>query len=179
MAEKTQKINQRKKDRVKEIKDLISGAKDIVFADYRGMSVPQLTELRNKLNDEQSAFKVIKNNYSKIAFQELELPIEDEFLIGPTALALIQKDVGPVAKILLGVAKELPLTVKGGIVDGKIFGKDEITTLSKLPGREELYAKLLGSLNAPATNMALVLNAVATKLVRTLQAVADKKKNEE
>jgi large subunit ribosomal protein L10 len=178
MAEKTQKINQKKTDRVQEIKDLISSAKDIVFADYRGMSVPQLTDLRSKLNNEQSAFKVIKNSYSKIAFQELELPIENEFLIGPTALALIQKDVGPVAKILLDFAKEMPLTVKGGIVDGKVFHKDEITALSKLPGRKELYAKLLGSLNAPATNMVLVLNAVATKLVRTLQAVADKKKKE-
>ncbi|MBN1799076.1 MAG: 50S ribosomal protein L10 [Spirochaetales bacterium] len=178
MAEKTQKINQRKKDRVKEIKDFISGAKDIIFTDYRGMSVPQLTDLRTKLGDEESIFKVIKNSYSKIAFQELELPVEEEFLIGPTALTLIKKDAGPVAKILLNCTKDMTLAVKGGIIDGRIFDKDEITALSKLPGRDELYASLLGSLNAPATNLVLVLNAVATKLVRTLQAVADKKKNE-
>ncbi len=178
MGEKTQKINQLKTDRVKEIKDFISGAKDIVFADYRGMTVTQLTDLRVKLHDEESTFKVIKNNYSKIAFQELELSIEDEFLIGPTALTLINKDAGPVAKILLNCAREMPLSVKGGIIDGKVFNKDEIIALSSLPGRDELYAKLVGSLNAPATDMVLVLNAVATKLVRTLQALLEKKKNE-
>ncbi len=178
MGEKTQKINQLKKDRVSEIREIISRAKDVIFTDYRGLTVTQLTELREKLREEDSSFKVIKNNYSKIAFQELEMPMEDDFLIGPTALALIPKDAGPVAKILFTFAKDVPLTVKGGIVEGRVLSKDEVKELSALPGRSELYAKMLGTMNAPATNMVLTLQAVAGKLVRTLQAVADKKKSE-
>jgi large subunit ribosomal protein L10 len=177
MGEKTQKINQQKQDRVSEIREIITGAKDIIFADYRGLTVSQLTELRGKLQQEESSFKVIKNNYSKIAFQELGLPVNDDFLIGPTALTLIKGDAGPVAKILLGFAKELPLDIKGGLVEGRVFSREEITALSILPGRNELYAKLLGSMNAPATSVVMVLQAVAGKLVRTLQAVADKKKS--
>jgi large subunit ribosomal protein L10 len=177
MGEKTQKINQQKLDRVSEIRNIISDAKDIIFTDYRGLTVSQLTELRGKLKQEESAFKVIKNNYSKIAFQELGLPVGDDFLIGPTALALISGDAGPVAKILLAVAKELPLAIKGGLIDGRVLSQDEITALSALPGRNELYAILLGCMNAPATNMVLTLQAMAGKLVRTLQAVADKKKS--
>jgi large subunit ribosomal protein L10 len=159
MGEKTQKINQQKQDRVSEIREIITGAKDIIFADYRGLTVSQLTELRGKLQ------------------QELGLPVNDDFLVGPTALTLIKGDAGPVAKILLGFAKELPLDIKGGLVEGRVFSREEITALSTLPGRNELYAKLLGSMNAPATSVVMVLQAVAGKLVRTLQAVADKKKS--
>ncbi len=177
MGEKTQKINQQKQDRVSEIRNIISGARDIIFTDYRGLSVSQLTELRGKLQQEESSFKVIKNNYSKIAFQELGLPVDAGFLIGPTALTLINGDTGPVAKILLGFTKELPLAIKGGLIEGRVFSQDEITALSALPGRNELYAMLLGSMNAPATNVVMVLQAMAGKLVRTLQAVADKKKS--
>jgi large subunit ribosomal protein L10 len=176
MGEKTQKINQQKIERVAEIKRIIENAKDVIFTDYRGMTVAQLTELRNKLKEEESRFKVIKNNYTLIAFKDLGLPATEEILTGPTALTLIVKDSGPVAKILINFSKDMPLVIKGGIIDGRLLTAEDITALSKLPGKKELYAKLLGSLNAPATNMVYALNAVATKLVRTLKAIALKKK---
>ena len=176
MGEKTQKINQQKIERVAEIKKIIENARDVIFTDFRGMTVAQITELRNKLKEEEASYKIIKNNYTLIAFKDLGLPATEELLTGPTALALILKDSGPVAKILITLAKEMPLAIKGGIIEGRLLKAEEITALSKLPGKKELYAKLMGSLKSPATNMVYALKAVASKLVRTLQAVASNKK---
>ncbi|RPJ05583.1 MAG: 50S ribosomal protein L10 [Spirochaetaceae bacterium] len=175
MAEKTQRINEYKETSVKKLKDIVENAHDLIFADFRGLTVAQLTDLRKKLRAEEAQFTVVKNNYMNLALTQLGKPDVSDLLKGPTATTFIRKDVGPVAKILVEFAKEVPLKLKGGIVEGKRFSQEEMTALSKLPSRQELIARIMGSLNAPATNMVLVLNGVITKLVRTLKAVADKK----
>jgi large subunit ribosomal protein L10 len=175
MGEKTQRINDFKTNTVKAIKDIIVNANDLIFTDFRGLSVAQLTDLRTKLRHEQAKYKVVKNNYLDLALKELGKPDVSEMLKGPTGTTFISRDAGPVAKILVEFAKEIPLVVKGGIIEGKKFGKDGVTALSKLPSRQELLASMLGSLKAPATNTVYVLQGVITKFVRTLQAVADKK----
>ena len=116
MTKKTRKINQYKTDKIDYLKGLISSAKDLVFSDYRGLNVAQITELREKLKESDSTFHVIKNRYTKIAINELKLPEVSDFLIGPTALALVQKDAGPVSKVLLDFSKDSSLRIKGGIV---------------------------------------------------------------
>ena len=178
MGEKTQKINQRKRDAVQELKEVIQGSPTLIFTDYRGLKVSQITELRRTLRREQAEYKVVKNTYAKIALKELDLPFEEAFLNDPTAIALTRADVGPIAKALFEFTRETTLKVKGGLVEGRALKPAAVEVISRLPGRRELLAMLMGTLNAPVRNLMYVLNGVTSKLVRTLKAVADKKGTE-
>lgn len=174
----TRKIQKYKIDKVKELKEMISGANDVLLADYRGLTVEQITELRGQLRQNNATMTVVKNNLAKIAFRELEIKVGDEYFKGPTAMTLVRSDVGPVAKVLFEYTKNSPLQLKGGIVGGKVFPADQVENLSKLPNKETLIAMLMGTMNAPLTNLMYAMNGVASKLVRTLKAVADKKAGE-
>ena len=124
-------------------------------------------------------YKVVKNNFAKIAFHNSKIDAVDEFLVGPTALAMVRGDAGPVAKVLVDFMKEVPtLELKAGWVDGSLFNAKQVDAFSKLPSKLELLSSLMGTMKAPMQNFVYVLNAVPTKLVRTLQAVADKKAGE-
>jgi len=175
MAEKTTNISERKANAVSRLKELFSGAKDVIFTDFSGLDVAQITELRGKLREQESEYRVIKNDYARIAIGDLDYPDVGDCLIGPTAVALVHKDVGPVAKTILGFAKETTVAVKGAVIDGKLFDIEGVGALSKLPGRDELIAMLMSTFNAPLQNLVYALSALPTKLVRTLQAIADKK----
>jgi large subunit ribosomal protein L10 len=175
MSDYVTRVNQGKREAVGAIKESFSGVKDFIFTDYRGLSVDQITNLRAKLREVSAEYHVVKNNYAKIAFKDLEYPLVDEYLVGPTAVALARDESGPVAKALVGLAKDWPLQVKGGIINGSVFDAVQIDAYSKLPGRLELLASLMGTMNAPLQNFVYALNGVTTKLVRTLQAVADQK----
>jgi large subunit ribosomal protein L10 len=118
---------------------------------------------------------VVTNNYTKIAMQEMGLPEVSEFLFGPTALALVRKEAGPVAKTILDFGRDASVSIKGGIVGGKVFSLDQVKALSALPSREQLMALLMGTMNAPLQNLTNCLNGVMQKLVQTLNAIADKK----
>ncbi|MCD6397615.1 MAG: 50S ribosomal protein L10 [Spirochaetaceae bacterium] len=160
---------------VNEMKSELENVKDIIFTDYRGLTVERITELRAKLRAQEAVFKVVKNRYTKIALSQLKRPDVGDQLVGPTALALVSTEAGPVAKELVDFAKDGVLVIKGGIIDGNIFNADQVVAFSKLPTKPELIAKLMATMNAPLQNMVYILNAVPQKLVRTLQAVADKK----
>ncbi len=175
MSDRVIKIQQKKIDAVAALKDEFKDAKDFIFADYRGLTVGQITELRKKLREKQASCKVVKNRFAKLALKELSVPVPQDKLIGPTAMILSRDDTGAVAKILLETSKDSTLQVKGGVVEGTIFSAEEIEAYSKLPGRKELLSMLLGTMKAPMQNVVYVLSGVPTKFVRTLQAVADKK----
>lgn len=172
------RINERKKEAVGRIKETLEGARDIIFTDYRGLTVQQITALRGKLRETATAYKVVKNDYARIAMQQLGLPDASSLLTGPTALALVGRDVGPVARVILDFTKDSPLQLKGALVDGRLFGAGDVVALSRLPGRETLIAMLMGTMKAPLQNLVYVINGVTSKLVRTLAAVAEKKKSE-
>jgi large subunit ribosomal protein L10 len=110
--------------------------------------------------------------------KEAGLPDASAMLEGPTALAFLGRDPGPAAKVMVDFTKSAPLAIKGGVISGKLFSAKDIEALSALPGRLQLIASLMGTMNAPLTNLMYVMNGVASKLVRTLAAVADKKKAE-
>ncbi len=175
MAEKTQRINEYKTNAVQAVKTIIENAKDLIFTEYRGMTVAQITELRKKLRTEEARYKVVKNNFMNLALKELGKPDMSGVLKGPTGVTFVTRDAGPVAKILVDFSKEAPLVLKGGIIEGKEFNKDGVLAFSRMPSRKELYAAMLSSLKAPASNFVFVLNGVISKLVRTLKAVGDKK----
>lgn len=178
MSEYTVKVQQHKTDAVEALKDQFKDISTFIFADYRGLTVEQISELRGKLREQQAQLKVVKNRFAKIALQELERPDAGEYLTGPTAVALPADEAGPVAKTLLEYAKDTSLEVKGGIVEGMVYDFNQIEAFSKLPTKLELISMLMSTMKAPVQNLALVLNAVPEKLVRTLQAVADKKQSE-
>jgi large subunit ribosomal protein L10 len=175
MAEKTQKIQPYKTEGIQKIKELIESSRDVIFTDFRGLNVSQITELRRSLQEKEAEYRVVKNSYARLALRELEFPFEEDFLIDPTALALARADIGPISKVLFDFTKDSTLKIKGGLVDGKVVSSTEVEAISKLPGRNELYAILMGTMNAPLTNMAYALNGIVTKLVRTVQAVAESK----
>ena len=173
MSEK--KIQPKKIDAVNEIAAQLSGTKDFFFTDYRGLTVEQITNIRNKLREQNAEFHVVKNNYAKIAFTNMDHAEVNDLLVGPTAIAFSKEEAGPVAKAILEFAKDAPLELKGGLVEGNLFDKEKVVAFSKLPTKKELLQMLMGTMNAPLQNMVYVLNGVTTKLVRTLAAVAEKK----
>src|SRR5690606_20289375 len=117
----------------------------------------------------------VKNNFARIAFEELTKPDVSGYLTGPTALALARGDSAPVAKALLDLSKEFPIAVKGGLIEGNIFDAKQVEAFSKLPSRLQLIAMLMSTMNAPLQNLVYAMNGVTQKLVRVLQAVADQK----
>ncbi|MEM5948730.1 50S ribosomal protein L10 [Spirochaetia bacterium 38H-sp] len=175
MSDYSTRVTEEKQSRVEELRELFKDGKGYIFTDYRGLTVEQITKIRNELREKNAVLKVIKNRYAKIAFSELEISDLDEILKGPTAVAIAHDDAAPVAKVLYDYVKETPVKVKAGIIEGKLFGPEEVEAFSKLPSRLELIAMLMSAMNAPAQNFVYALNGVTTKLVRTLQAVADKK----
>jgi large subunit ribosomal protein L10 len=176
MAIVAKKIQDAKVVSIKELKDLFEKAPDFIFTDYRGLTVEQITALRTQLRAKEAQFKVVKNNFARIAFEQLSAPDVSGYLTGPTAIAVSPKDSNEIAKILLEFAKETPaLNVKGGLVGNTVYDANQVAAFSRLPGRLELISMLMSVMNGPARNLAAALNDINARLVRTVKAVADKK----
>ena len=175
MSDYTVKIQPEKVAAINELKAEFEGVDNFIFTDYRGLTVGQITELRNKLRESGATYKVVKNRFAKIALKELDKPEVGDMLVGPTAVVVTGEEAGVAAKELFEFAKEAPVEVKGGIIGSDVFGMEEMKAYSKLPTKPELIAKLMGTMNAPVQNLVYILNAVPEKFVRTLKAVADSK----
>jgi len=170
------KLQPVKVEAIKQLKGRFSEGKDLLFTNYRGLTVEQITSLRSKLRPLGADFKVVKNTFTRLVIADMNLPQMDSFLVGPTAVAICRNESGPVAKVLIEYSKEIPaLEVKAGIIEGGVFDAKQIEAYSKLPSKMELLAMLMGTLKAPVQNLASGLNGIIAKLARTLQAVADKK----
>jgi large subunit ribosomal protein L10 len=177
MAIVAKKIQDVKTQSIGALKEAFSSAEDFIFADYRGLTVEQITALRKQLRTKEAQFKVIKNNFARIAFEQLSAPEKvAEYLRGPTAVAISPRDANEVAKILFDFTREVPaLHVKGGLVGKTVYDAAQVEAFSKLPGRLELISMLMSVMNGPARNLAAALNDVNARLVRTIKAVGDKK----
>jgi large subunit ribosomal protein L10 len=176
MAIVAKKIQDVKVSSINELKEAFSQTKDFIFADYRGLTVEQITALRKLLRAKEAQFKVVKNNFARIAFEQLSAPDVASYLTGPTAVAISPKDPNEVAKILLNFTREAPaLHIKGGLMGDTVYNAAQIEAFSKLPGRLELIAMLMSVMNAPARNLVTALNDINARLVRTIKAVGDKK----
>jgi large subunit ribosomal protein L10 len=175
MSDYQTRVNAGKIAAVDALKEIFSEANDYVFTNYRGLTVDQITRLREQLRESGAEYKVVKNNFAKIAFQQMEKPDVSDYLVGPTAIAISKQDSAPVVKILVDFAKDAPVEVKGALVGESIFNATQAEAFSKLPSREALIAQLMSVMQAPLQNFVYALNGVPTKMVRVLQAVADKK----
>jgi len=157
------KVLEQKKQLVEELSSKLRSSACTVVTDYRGLSVAQVTELRKQLREANVEFKVIKNTLIRRATAEAELSELDNVISGPTAIAFSEDAVAP-AKILIEFAKKNEqLEIKGGVVEGKVVGLDQIKALAELPSREGLLSMLLSVLQAPIRNFALAVKAVAEK----------------
>ncbi|PZE19151.1 50S ribosomal protein L10 [Paenibacillus xerothermodurans] len=153
-----------KSQQVAEVTDKLKESSCTIVADYRGLNVGQVTELRKQLREAGIEFQVLKNTLTRRATANAELTALDEFLTGPTAIAFSKDDVVTPAKILTDFAKKNDaLNVKAGVVEGKVVGTDQIKELAALPSREGLLSMLLSVLQAPVRNFALAVKAVAEK----------------
>jgi large subunit ribosomal protein L10 len=176
MAIVAKKIQDAKVASIAEIKETFSVARDFIFTDYRGLTVEQITILRRQLRAKEAKFKVVKNNFARIAFQQLSAPDVANYLLGPTAVAIAPKDSNEVAKILFDFAREVPaLKVKGGLVGESVYDARQVEAFSRLPGKLELISMLMSVMNGPARNLAAALNDINARLVRAIKAVGDKK----
>ncbi len=176
MSEYQTKVQQHKVDAVDRYKERFGDAKDFVFTNFRGLNVKQITELRGKLAEQQAEYRVIKNSFAQLAFSQLGAPEKlGQFFEGPTAVAIARAESNALVKALFDFGRDTPLEIKGALIEGNVFDREQTEAYSKLPPRDELLAKLMGSMQAPLQNFVYVLNAVPQKLVRTLQAVADQK----
>ena len=147
---------------VQAIADDIKDAQSVVLVDYRGLTVAQDTELRKQLREAGVIYKVCKNTMMKRAFEGTEFAGLEEYLEGPSALVVSKDDATAPARIICKFAKTAEaLEVKAGVVEGNVYDAAGINELSKVPSRDELLSKLLGSLQSPITNLARVLNQIA------------------
>jgi large subunit ribosomal protein L10 len=147
---------------IEEIKALVDGAKAVVIADYRGITVEQDTALRKELREAGVTYKVYKNTMVKIAVKGTEFEPLVNDLEGPTAVAVSKEDAAVPARVLFNFIKKAPaLELKAGVVDGTYYDKNGIQLIATIPSREELLGKLLGSIQSPITNFARVLKQIA------------------
>lgn len=169
----------RKEEKTQQIGSLterVEKAKSLVFADYRGLKVSEVTELRTKLRKDNSSLKVVKNRLIKRVLKEKGMEVLAKYFTGPTAVATSDEDPILPAKIIVEFAKTHEhLTVKGGFLDGRDLSVADVESLARMPSREVLLSRALASMNAPATNMAAVLAAVPRKLLYALNAIKDTK----
>lgn len=149
---------------VSEVAAKLRESASTIVADYRGLNVAQVTELRKRLREAGVDFQVLKNTLVRRATAEAELSELDSALTGPTAIAFSKDDVVAAAKILSEFAKKNDaLKVKGGVVEGRVVDVDQIKDLANLPSREGLLSMLLSVLQAPIRNFALAVKAVSEK----------------
>ncbi len=149
---------------VQAIADEVKDAASVVLVDYRGLTVAEDTELRKQLREAGIIYKVYKNTMMKRAFEGTDFAVLEEHLEGPSAIAVSKDDATAPARILCKFAKDAKaLELKAGVVEGTLYDVNGLTELSKIPSREELLSKLLGSLQSPITNLARVLNQIAEK----------------
>jgi large subunit ribosomal protein L10 len=158
------KVIQAKQEAVDAVTAKLRASATTVVADYRGLNVAQVTELRKQLREAGVEFQVLKNTLVRRATAAAELTELNEVLAGPTAIAFSTEDAVAPAKILNDFAKKNDaLKLKGGVVEGRVVGADQIKALAELPSREGLLSMLLSVLQAPVRNFALAVKAVAEK----------------
>lgn len=158
------------------IKDRLTESDGVILADYRGLTVKEMQELRSKVRDAGGEVKIYKNRLTIIALRELAMPTMDEHLAGPTAFVFISDDpVGP-AKAMADFAKEHDaLKVKAAYLENEVVDASAVKAIAALPSRDELVAQFMGKLLNPVRGFMSMANAPAGALTRAMKAVADQK----
>lgn len=167
----------KKEELIEAVAEKIKNSKSIIFTDYRGLSVEEINDVRNKLREKGIEFKVIKNTLFKIAVKNAKADIDLESLKDhPIAAAFGYDDEVEPAKVTYEFSKSHEaLELIGGVLNGKSIGLDQVKSLALMPSREEMYAKIVGSLASPLRGIASVLQGNLRGLVSVLDQYAKTK----
>jgi large subunit ribosomal protein L10 len=165
-----------KSEKIDEIKSKAEKAQVAVLTEYKGYSVEEITNLRRALQKEGGDYMVTKNTLAKIAFKGTDFEVLTDSMTGPIAIAFGFNDQVSPAKAVSKFIKDTKKgVILGGALDGKLLDAKEVEALAKLPSKEELIAKMLGSINSPASGIVGSVNAVMAQLTRAMAAVRDQK----
>lgn len=167
---------QQKEVIAKELTENLKKAKSAVFSDFKGLTMKDMTALRNELRAEGISLKVVKKTLINIALKKAGVEADILKMEGQIAVAVSEKDEVAAAKIMSKFSKaNNNLKVTGGILEGKMLSVEDVIALSKLPSKEELLAKFVGAINAPISGFVNVLAGNLRGLATVLRAIADKK----
>ena len=177
-------VTPKKQAVVAEIKTWLTDAKSVVIASYKGLNVATDTQMRRELREAGVQYKVVKNTMLRIAAKDLGIDGLESHLEGTTAIVFSTADAVAPAKVLVDFMRKNKLedpgilTIKAGILDKKVLSDAEVKALAALPSREELIAKLLGSMNAPLSNTVGLLSAIIRNAVGVIDALREKREKE-
>ena len=161
---------------VSELQEKFAKAKGVVFTDYRGLNVEEITELRNSLRDAELEYRVVKNTLARRAVEGTSVDVAKDILSGPVGIAIGYDDpVLLVKKVLEYNKNNEKLEIKGGVVEGSVCDFKQMKVISLLPPRDVQLAMLAGAMNAPATKFAGLLSATVTRFAYALEALKNKK----
>ncbi len=167
----------RKEELVETYREQLERSNGMVFANYLGLSVPQMEELRGEALDNDGEIFVVKNTLMSIVLQNADIAPPEGLFSGPVVTAFCHEDVPPLAKLFRDFAKEAEegaFEIKGGFLEGKYLSPEETLSIADLPGRDELMAQVLRSINAPATQITGAVASGVRQIMNVVQAYVDK-----
>ena|SRR5579884_684948 len=166
------KTRVQKEETVASLTDKLGRARSVVFTDYKGMTMVQLSELRKTLRDQSAEFSVTKNNLMTLALKNAGFEVDEKVLDGPTAtLFAFEDEISPIKALVKAFKDNSVGSVKGGLLNGEYLDQYRVITLSTLPSKEELRAKVVGGLGAPLYGIVGVLQANLRNLVYALEQI--------
>jgi large subunit ribosomal protein L10 len=168
-----------KEELTQEYADTLAAAPHAFLLDYKGISVPQVTELRNRVRASGGEYRVVKNTLALRAIDSRALAALKEHFVGPTAVVWCDRDPVALAKALTDFAREVPVVhFKAGLVERRPIPAEQIKEIAQLPSREDLIAKLLFLLQSPVTRLARVLAAVPQSFVAVLDQIRSQREKQ-
>ncbi len=164
---------ERKEELVADLAQDLNKVQALIISDYRGLPTAELAKLRNDLRNKKAGLHVVKNTLMELALKRAGLPVPEDLLAGPTVVAFCYNDIAGPAKAMNDFLKEKELKVKGAIMGNNVLRGSEAEALATLPSRDQLFGRLLGTINAPSSQVVSVVASGIRQVLYLLKARAE------